>query len=132
MYDRPPHMNGHGAWQMPSPMDILLRIESRLGGLENGQRIALGNDREIFGKIDDIRDRVTTLETKHQALPSPVAPPASTSRIEALTAFLVALRAVLVPGLQLAALAAVGAMAIAGAIEPGHARAWLDSFGLLN
>lgn len=117
---------------MPSPMDILLRIESRLGGLENGQRIALGNDREIFGKIDDIRDRVTTLETKHQALPSPAAPPASTSRIEALTALLVALRAVLVPGLQLAALAAVGVMAIAGAIEPGHARAWLDSFGLLN
>lgn len=83
MHDRSP--NGHSSWAPPSPWDMLLgrldRLDrhmmeqsSRLGGLEQGQEISLGNDREIFGAMRTLSDRVMTLEVA-RTQPPPTPPP---------------------------------------------------------
>lgn len=83
MHDRSP--NGHSSWAPPSPWDMLLgrldRLDrhmmeqsSRLGGLEQGQEISLGNDREIFGAMRTLSDRVMTLEVA-RTQPSPASQP---------------------------------------------------------
>ena len=80
MYDRSP--NGHSSWAPPSPWDMLLgrldRLDrhmmeqsSRLGGLEQGQEISLDNDREIFGAMRTLSDRVMTLEVARTQPPPP-------------------------------------------------------------
>jgi hypothetical protein len=88
MHDRSP--NGHPSWAPPSPWDMLLGrldridqhmmgVSSRLGGLEQGQEISLDNDREIFGAMRTLSDRVMTLEvarTQPAATPGPLTAPA--------------------------------------------------------
>lgn len=92
MYDRSP--NGHPSWAPPSPWDMLLGrldridqhmmgVSSRLGGLEQGQEISLDNDREIFGAMRTLSDRVMTLEV---ARTQPPPPPPSAAPIQPPTA----------------------------------------------
>ena len=80
MYERSP--NGHPSWAPPSPWDMLLGrldridqhmmgVSSRLGGLEQGQEISLDNDREIFGAMRTLSDRVMTLEVARTQPPPP-------------------------------------------------------------
>lgn len=88
MYDQRP--NGVPSWGPPSPWDMLLGrldridqhmmgVSSRLGGLEQGQEISLDNDREIFGAMRTLSDRVMTLEvarTQPPPTPGPLTAPA--------------------------------------------------------
>lgn len=82
--------NGHHSWGPPSLMDILLRIENRLGGLEHGQKTGLANDGEIFGHLRQLNHRVSTVEahpnlTRHfirqPTAPAAASPTSRTDRI---------------------------------------------------
>lgn len=70
MYD--PSRNGHQSWGMPSPGEILLRIESRLGGLETGQDMTLDEMRSGFDRIERKADhahaRTTELKGRMDSL----------------------------------------------------------------
>ena len=69
-----PHpQNGQPGWQMPSPLDILLRMvaridqnvseqNSRLGGLETGQKIGFEMMSESFDRHKEMESRIKALE----------------------------------------------------------------------
>lgn len=146
MYDRHNTASGANGWQPPSPWDLLLgslaRIESaqamqthRLGGLETGQKITLDAVEKCFELNREIDRRMTQVEggqEKAAAASRPEPKPASPSRIEVLTAFLVALKAVLSPAVQMVGLTVVGVLALKGALNPEEATAWLKSFASLK
>lgn len=87
--------NGHPSWPPPSSTDILLgaihrdlreiRMEQRetredLGGLKAGMRRSLSNDMEIFTRLREMGERVTTVEVRQaqSGLPLSAAPDSRT------------------------------------------------------
>jgi hypothetical protein len=56
--------NGRASWGMPSPGEILLRIESRIGGLETGQRITMDMIENGFERINRTDAEVTGLKVR--------------------------------------------------------------------
>lgn len=92
------HPNGHQSWPPPSTLDILLRIESRLGGLETGQDMTLQAVEASFRKVDHAHARITALDGRLARIEQ--GPP-----MARLTGFLTALGQVLPPLGTLAALA---------------------------
>lgn len=133
------HLNGgRHPWPAPSPLDILLRIEGRLGGLETGQRMTIDAVKEGFRKSDHAHGRITALTGRVESLErsASMTPLAGTGQrpterrgasLRGLTAFLRALAGVLAPVCQLAGLAMVGMLAVKGAISPADSTAWLKS-----
>lgn len=103
------HLNGgRSPWPTPSPLDIMLRIESRLGGLETGQRMTLDAVKEGFRKADHAHARITDLKGRvdriEQFAPRPPlagsGPPPTDRRaglLTGLTDLLTSLAAVLPP-----------------------------------
>lgn len=112
--------NGRPSWGMPSPGEILLRIEGRLGGLETGQAMTLDAVREGFRKIDHAHARVTRLDQRILALEQSGPPPTATAGLlTSLTGLATAVREMLpLAGVILWLLLALGA-----AIDPEVPRA---------
>lgn len=120
--------NGHPSWPRPSPLDIMLRIEGRLGGLETGQRLTLDAVKEGFRKADHAHARITTLagrvEQLEMARPPSGPPPTDTEGLlPALTDLLRALGEVLPPLGTLALLTAWLTVALTAGINPETVRA---------
>ncbi|WP_072389926.1 hypothetical protein [Hyphomicrobium sp. CS1GBMeth3] len=103
MFDQSP--NGQHSWRMPSPGEILLRIESRLGGLETGQAMTLDAVKEGSRKMDHAHARITDLKGRVERLeqsasttqPSGQPPMGTAGLLSGLTSLLTALAAVLPP-----------------------------------
>lgn len=74
------HLNGYSGSPPQLPLEILLRIESRLGGLERGQDLTLDAVESVFRKIDKAHARITRAEAaishhlQKQSGPPPTAP----------------------------------------------------------
>lgn len=123
--------DGHLRSEPPSLVELLFRIEGRLGRIEGRQDMTLDAVREVFRKADHSHARVTRVEVSLSHLHASIAsakPPAAIpaperrSMIEKGTAFLEALKAVLPSLCWLALLIVVGALAIQGAIAPDEAK----------
>lgn len=114
------HQNGRASWGMPSPGEILLRIEGRLGGLERGQELTLDAVREGFRKIDHAHARVTRLDQRVVTLEQSGPPPTgSAGLLSSLTGLATAVKEILpLAGVILWLLLALGA-----AIDPEVPRA---------
>lgn len=60
------HHNGRASWGMPSPGEILLRIEGRIGGLERASDMVRNEMRDglqrIERKTDHSHARITRVE----------------------------------------------------------------------
>lgn len=103
MYDQSP--NGFPSWRMPSPVELLLNIERRLGGLERGQEMTLDAVKEgsrkadhAHARITDIKGRVERLERSASTTQPSGQPPTGTAGLlSGLTSLLTALAAVLPP-----------------------------------
>lgn len=102
MHDR---LNGgRSHWPAPSPLDIMLSIERRLGGLERGQDMTLDAVKEGFRKADHAHARITRLDQRVTSLESGSRtgshgqpPTARPGLLSSLTELLRALAAVLPP-----------------------------------
>lgn len=139
MYD-PSRPNGSQSWHMPSPGEILLRIESRLGGLERGQEITFDTLNEGFNRLDRKTDhahgRITELkgQVEHlqrsasvttQAAIGATLTSARPSRLHGLTELLRALGAVLPPLGTLAALVTWIVVALTAGVNADMIRLWI-------
>jgi len=87
-----PHsQNGWSDWPHPSPIELLLRIENRLGGFLKGQEMLLDAIKAAFARINALEEKIADLRAMQTQPPPSPAP-------EARPGFLTASRELLTAG----------------------------------